>query len=90
MTVFRRVSSPLFGKVTSIVSAPRTITRNPGVPLPLTSKVASEAGMLATVHAQVCTLFENSKNSIIYGDLNLFLASRLILVENGPSFHGKK
>ena len=65
MTVFRRVSSPLFGKVTSIVSAPRTITRNPGVPLPLTSKVASEAGMLATVHAQVCTLFENSKNSII-------------------------
>ena len=65
MTVFRRVSSPLFGKVTSIVSAPRTITRNPGVPLPLTSKVASEAGMLATVHAQVCILFENSKNSII-------------------------
>ena len=53
MTVFRRVSSPLFGKVTYTTRVRRTTTRNPGVPLPSIQKAASEAGMPAPIHAQV-------------------------------------
>ena len=53
MTVFRRVSSPLFGKVTYTTRARRTTTRSPGVPLPSIQKAASEAGMPAPIHAQV-------------------------------------
>ena len=53
MTVFRRVSSPLFGKVTSTMIALWTTTRNPGVLLLWILKEASEVGMDAQIHAQV-------------------------------------